>query len=321
MVDVLGSIISKCKKHRRKDLLGIADLSKDDILLILDTAEALKKAARNGRMSKFKPLKGKHIITLFTEPSTRTPLSFTIAGRHLGADVIDISPSTSSIVKGETILDTIKNMEAMGADVVVMRHSADGVLAQLAGKTNVSIVNAGDGKNEHPTQALLDAVTIREKKGRLEELNIVIVGDIAYSRVARSNINLLTKFRNNITIVAPPVLMPKYAKNIFKSITISRDFDSVLPKADVVMMLRLQLERQEKGLIPSFEEYTKSFGLGKERLKLLKKDAIIMHPGPVNRGIELSDEVVDCGQSVILDQTANGVYARMAVFLVLSNAN
>jgi aspartate carbamoyltransferase catalytic subunit len=298
----------------RKDLLGIRDLRPDEIQTILDTAESLREINQRA-IKKVPTLRGKTVVHLFYEPSTRTRTSFDIAAKRLSADTYSISTSTSSMVKGETFLDTIKNLEAMGPDVFVIRHSASGTPHRIAGRTSASVINAGDGMHEHPSQALLDMLTIRQKKGRLEGLNVLIVGDIAHSRVARSNIWGLTKMGAHVMLCAPPTLLPAEVDSL--PVKVSHHLDAVIGAADVIMVLRLQKERQGQGLLPSLREYAVYYGVDAKKLERAKDDVLIMHPGPMNRGVEISPEVADGPHSVILDQVANGVAVRMALLYLL----
>lgn len=299
---------------KSKDLLGIKDISVEEIGLILDTASGFKDVL--GRdIKKVPALRGKTTVNLFFEPSTRTRTSFELAAKRLSTDVINFSVPTSSIVKGESLIDTALTIQALGADFVVIRHSSSGVPHMLSRYLGASVINAGDGTNEHPTQALLDAFTIKERKGRLSDLKIAIVGDVLHSRVAKSNIYLLTKFNADIRLIGPPTLIPDmrgYGVEVFY------DMDDGLRDVDVIMMLRIQMERQGKGFFPSTMEYFKYWGLDMGRLKLAKRDAMVMHPGPMNRGIEISSDVIGCPQSVILDQVTNGIAVRMAVMYLLT---
>jgi aspartate carbamoyltransferase catalytic subunit len=288
--------------HRH--LLGTKDLSREDLLHVLDTARRLPSGT---------PLKGLRLFNFFVEPSTRTKTSFALAARSLGAEVVDFSPAGSSLTKGESLKDTARTIESMGVAFTVIRHAASGAPAFLSRLVQSAVVNAGDGSHEHPTQALLDCYTIRERLGRLGGLRIALVGDIAHSRVARSNLWALQKLGNEVTLVGPPTLVPKDLPAPHET-----DFDRALASHDVVMMLRLQLERQAAGLFPSTSEYVRLFGLTRDRLRLLKKDAILMHPGPMNRGLEICGEAADSPRSVILTQVANGVRVRAAVLLLLS---
>ncbi|WNM63238.1 aspartate carbamoyltransferase catalytic subunit [Candidatus Nitrospira neomarina] len=299
----------------RKDLLTIAALSADQIQLILTTAESLKEVG--GRdIKKVPALRGKTVVNLFFEPSTRTRTSFELAAKRLSADVINFSPSTSSMVKGETLVDTARNIEAMQADIIVLRHPSPGAAENLARSVRSSVINAGDGWHEHPTQALLDVFTIKEKKGRVSGLVVVIVGDIAHSRVARSNILALTKLGAEVRVVAPPTMIPFGLEHF--GVEVFHDLDEALIGTDVIIMLRLQRERLGRALLPSLREYAKLFCLTTERLKLAKPDAIVMHPGPLNRGVEISPSVADSNVAVILDQVTNGVSVRMALMYLLS---
>jgi aspartate carbamoyltransferase catalytic subunit len=300
---------------QRKDLLTIAALTADEIQLILTTAESLKEVG--GRdIKKVPALRGKTVVNLFFEPSTRTRTSFELAAKRLSADVINFSPSTSSIVKGETLIDTARNIESMQADIIVLRHSSPGAAENLARAVRSSVINAGDGWHEHPTQALLDVFTIKEKKGRVEGLTVVIVGDVAHSRVARSNILALRKLGAEVRVVAPPTMLPLFIEQF--GVTVFYRLDEALIGADVIIMLRLQRERLGQALLPSIREYAKLFCLTPERLKLAKPEAIVMHPGPLNRGVEISPSVADSAAAVILDQVTNGVSVRMALMYLLS---
>jgi aspartate carbamoyltransferase catalytic subunit len=297
-----------------KDLLGMKGMTADELRLILDTAATFKDVSERD-IKKVPTLRGKTIINLFSEASTRTRTSFELAGKRLSADVINISTSTSSIVKGETLLDTARNIEAMKCDMIVVRHPCSGAPEFLAGRLRSSVINAGDGFHEHPTQALLDMFTIREKLGRLEGLTAAIVGDIMHSRVARSNILGLTTMGAHVRVCGPPTMMPPGIERMGARVFF--DMDRAVEGADVVMMLRLQLERQAAGLFPGVREYAKLYGLDRERLERARKHALVMHPGPINRGVEIASEVAD-NSSVILDQVTNGVAVRMAVMFLLS---
>jgi len=302
---------------KRKDLLTIAELSVDEIELILTTAESLKEVG--GRdIKKVPALRGKTVVNLFFEPSTRTRTSFELAAKRLSADVINFSPSTSSVVKGETLIDTARNIESMQADIIVLRHSSPGAADHLARFVQSSVINAGDGWHEHPTQALLDVYTIKEKKKQIEGLIIVIVGDVAHSRVARSNIAALTKLGAEVRVVAPPTMLPLGVERL--GVKVFYRFDDALIGADAIMMLRLQRERLGRALLPSTREYANLFCLTPERLQLAKPEAIVMHPGPLNRGVEISPAVADSSAAVILDQVTNGVSVRMALMYLLSGA-
>ena len=301
----------------RKDLLAMRDLDPAEITLLIDTAASLQEIATR-EIKKVPALRGKTIVNLFYESSTRTRTSFEIAGKWLSADVINFSSSGSSTSKGESFVDTAKNIAAMSPDVVVVRHSSSGAAALLARELPCGIVNAGDGAHEHPTQALLDLLTIREKKGHLEGLHVAIVGDIAHSRVARSNIHAMRKLGMTVTVAGPPTLIPPFVQEL--GVKVTYRLEDAIRDVDVVMMLRLQHERMmAAGLIPSLREYSRFWGLTLDRLQAhARPDVLIMHPGPVNRGIELSPEVADGPYSVILDQVAKGVAVRMGVLLLLA---
>jgi aspartate carbamoyltransferase catalytic subunit len=299
----------------KKDLLGIKELTVEDINLILDTAAGFKDVL--GRdIKKVPALRGKTAVNLFFEPSTRTRTSFELAAKRLSTDVINFSVPTSSVVKGESLIDTALTVQALGADFIIIRHSSAGVPHLLAQKLRASVINAGDGTNEHPTQALLDAFTIKEKKGRIEGLDIALVGDIIHSRVAKSNIYGLTKLGAKVRLIGPPTLIPREIEDI--GVGVFNRMEEGMKDVDVVMMLRIQMERQGKGFFPSTEEYSKNWGLTPERLSLAKDDAIVMHPGPMNRGIEISSEIADGPRSVILEQVTNGIAVRMAVMYLLA---
>ena len=297
-------------RWQRKDLLGIRELSAEEIVFLLDTADAFKEVGTR-EIKKVPALRGKTLVNFFVEPSTRTRTSFEIAAIRLSADVINISASSSSLVKGETLKDTAKILEAYHADLIVLRHSSSGAPQFLAERLKSSIINAGDGAHEHPTQALLDLYTIRSHKGAVDGLHVVIIGDILFSRVARSNIFALTKLGARVTLVGPSTLVPREFEKL--GVTVTHDLDSVLETADVVNLLRIQHERQRKEYFPGIGEYIRLFGLTKERGKLLKPDCLIMHPGPINRGVEIDSELADGAQSVILEQVTNGLAIRMAV--------
>jgi aspartate carbamoyltransferase catalytic subunit len=294
----------------RKDLLGLRELSPEEINFILETADAFKQVGTR-EIKKVPALRGTTMVNFFVEPSTRTRTSFELAAHRLSADVINISATTSSLTKGETLKDTARNLEALHADILVLRHSSAGAPQFLAQRLKSSVINAGDGAHEHPTQGLLDIYTIRERRGKVDNLHIVIVGDILFSRVARSNIFGLTKLGARVTLVGPSTLVPREFEKL--GVTVSYKIDDVLPTADVVNLLRIQHERQRKEYFPGIGEYTTLFGLTKERAKLLKPDCLVMHPGPINRGVEIDSEVADGLQSVILDQVTNGLAVRMAV--------
>ena len=303
---------------KRKDLLGLAALSSEEIALILEAAEPFKEVS--GREIKKVPaLRGKTVVNLFFEPSTRTRTSFELAAKRLSADVVNFSPSSSSVVKGETLLDTVRNIESMQADILVLRHSSAGAAETLAKNIRLSVINAGDGWHEHPTQALSDLFTIQEKKGHVRDLRVAIVGDLAHSRVARSNIHALTKMGANVRAVGPPTMIPLFLQRL--GVEVFHDFDQAISGVDVVIMLRLQLERQGRSLFPSIREYARLYGLTAERVQRAAKDVLVMHPGPVNRGVEISHDVVDSGSAVILDQVSNGVAVRMGLMYLLSQRN
>lgn len=302
---------------KRKHLLGIEDLKKEEIELILEEAKSFSEISLRD-IKKVPTLRGKTVINLFFEPSTRTRSSFEIAAKRLSADLINFSASTSSLLKGETLKDTVRNLEAMKSDIIVVRHPSSYAPHFIASFSKSSVINAGDGTHEHPTQALLDAFTILEKKKKIEDLKIVIVGDILHSRVARSNIFLLTKLGARVFLSGPPTLLPKEMEKT--GAIVEHNFDKVIEDADVIMMLRIQLERMSKNFFPSLREYRALYSLDLKRLKRAKKDVIIMHPGPINRGIELSAEIADSEYSVILDQVANGIAVRMAVLYLLSGS-
>ena len=297
-------------RWRRKDLLGIRELSAEEITFVLDTADAFKQVGTRD-VKKVPALRGKTLVNFFVEPSTRTRTSFELAATRLSADVINISAATSSLTKGETLKDTAKVLEANHADLIVIRHSSAGAAQFLADRLRSSVINAGDGAHEHPTQALLDLYTIREKRGSLAGLHVAIIGDILFSRVARSNIFGLLKLGARVTLVGPSTLVPRVFERL--GVTVSHRIDDVLPTVDVVNLLRIQHERQRKEYFPGIGEYIRLFGLTKERAKRLKPDCLIMHPGPINRGVEIDSELADGVQSVILDQVTNGLAVRMAV--------
>jgi aspartate carbamoyltransferase catalytic subunit len=298
-----------------KDLLGIKELSSEEINLILDTAAGFKDVL--GRdIKKVPTLRGRTAVNLFYEPSTRTRTSFELAAKRLSTDVINFSVPTSSVVKGESIIDTALTVQALGADFIIIRHSSAGVPHLLSKQLNASIINAGDGMNEHPTQALLDAFTIKEKKGKIEGLTIAIVGDIAHSRVAKSNIYCLTRLGAKVRLIGPPTLIPKEIENM--RVEVFHNMEDGLKGVDVLMMLRIQMERQGKGFFPSIEEYSKNWGLTSERFARAKHNVVVMHPGPMNRGIEITSEIADGPSSVILEQVTNGIAVRMAVMYLLA---
>jgi aspartate carbamoyltransferase catalytic subunit len=301
-------------QFRKKDLLGIKQLEPEEIEIILETAETFKEISTRP-IKKVPTLRGRTVVHLFYEPSTRTRTSFEIAAKRLSADTFNISASTSSIVKGETLLDTAKNLEAMNPDVIVLRHSAAGAPHMLARRVEASVINAGDGMHEHPTQALLDLLTIRDNKGNISGQTVALIGDIAHSRVARSNIWALTKMGARVLVAGPNTMIPQDLDKL--GVEVFNHPEDVIPEADVIMMLRIQLERQGKMLLPSLREYSKVFGLNEDKLSEAKSDVLIMHPGPINRGVEISPSVADGPYSVILDQVTNGVAIRMALLYLL----
>jgi len=306
-------------KLNKKDLLGIKDLSVEEINFILETADSFLEISTR-EIKKVPTLRGKTIINLFYEASTRTRTSFEIAGKRLSADTINISASTSSVVKGETLIDTARNLEAMNPDIIVIRHSAAGAPQMLASLVKQSIINAGDGAHEHPTQALLDMMTIKEKKGKISGLKIAIVGDIAHSRVARSNIYGLTKMGAQVTVAGPATMLPSGIEQM--GVKVSDKMQEAITGADVIMMLRIQLEREKQNIFPSLREYSQRFCLNRSNITLAKKDVIVMHPGPINRGVEISPDIVDdLSQSVILDQVNKGVAVRMALLYLLAGGH
>ena len=300
--------------HKR-DLVGLEDLSRKEIELILSTAESFKEVTTR-EIKKVPALRGKTVVNLFYEPSTRTRVSFEVAAKRLSADVINIATETSSVKKGETLVDTGKNIQALKADILVVRHNSSGAAEMLARHLDISVINAGDGWHEHPTQGLLDIFTLKEKLSKIEGLNVVIVGDIAHSRVARSNIWGLTKLGARVTVCAPKMLIPPGIEQM--GVGISHDIDKALKKADAVNVLRMQFERDEGAVFPEQLEYFKNFGITQERLEKAKRKIIIMHPGPLNRGIEISSAVADGANSVILEQVTNGIAVRMAVLYLVA---
>src|SRR5215510_5962207 len=304
----------------RKDLLGIRELSVEEITTILDTAESFKEVSARS-IKKVPALRGKTVINLFFEASTRTRTSFELAAKRLSADAVNISTSTSSVSKGESLIDTAQNLQAMSPDAIVIRHPSPGVPQQLSRLVSASIINGGDGAHEHPTQALLDAFTIREHKGQITGLQVAIVGDIMHSRVARSNVHLLTRLGAHVRIAGPRTLIPvgydKLIENSEGSLTICDHIDEAIAGSDVVMMLRIQRERMSDAFFPSLKEYAIQYGLTLRRLETAANDCIVMHPGPVNRGVEISSDVVDSARSLILDQVTNGVAVRMAILFLL----
>lgn len=301
--------------YKRKDLLGLKDLSKEEILYFLNATKECK-SLNNSDVKKNKFLHGQTVINAFYENSTRTRVSFETAAKRLSADAINFSASSSSAAKGETLVDTIRNMESMKTDIFVLRHPNAGAPNFLAKNIDASVINAGDGANEHPTQALLDLYTIREHKKTLEGLTVAIIGDILHSRVARSNIWAMNTLGMNVKIFGPNTLIPIHS-DVFNC-TVCKSMEEAIEGSDVVMMMRIQLERQNETLIPSAREYAKFFGLNKERIALANKDALVMHPGPINRGVEINSDVADSDCSVILNQVENGVAIRMAVLNILN---
>ena len=300
----------------KKDLLGLGELSREEIELILDQAESFREISERP-IKKVPALRGKTVVNLFFEPSTRTRTSFELAAKRLSADTVSVAASSSSVLKGETLKDTARNIEAMKVDYIVMRHRSSGAPYILSKTISPAVINAGDGAHEHPTQALLDIFTIRRKIGRIEGLNVSIIGDIAHSRVARSNILGLTKLGANVTVCGPKTLIPVEVEKL--GVKVTYDLADAVKGANVLNVLRIQLERQNRGLFPSIREYVRRFGVTKEVLdKYANKDILIMHPGPINRGVELSQAVADGPYSLILDQVTNGIAVRMAVLYLLS---
>jgi aspartate carbamoyltransferase catalytic subunit len=306
----------------KKDILDMASLSVDEIGLILDTSERMLEISRRP-VKKVPTLRGQTIVLFFYEPSTRTRTSFDLAAKRLSADALSISAGGSSLVKGETLLDTARNLEAMNADVVVLRHSSSGAPHLLARHLKAGVINAGDGAHAHPTQSLLDLLTVRQAKGRIAGLRVAIVGDIAHSRVARSNVTGFAKMGAEVTVAGPPTMMPVGIERLGARVT--HRLEDALEGADVVMMLRIQRERQEGRLFSTEREYAETFGLSEKRLRLAHPEAIVMHPGPINRGVEIDSALADGERSVILEQVANGVAVRMALLYLVAggarNAN
>jgi len=299
----------------RKHLLDIQSLSAEEIMTVLDTARAFKAVGQRA-IKKVPALRGKTVVNLFVEPSTRTRISFELAAQRLTADVINFSAEASSLKKGETLKDTARNLEALNADIIVIRHSASGAPHFLARFLNSSVINAGDGAHEHPTQALLDAFTIREKKGRIEGLKVTILGDILYSRVARSNIWAMTKLGAHVTLCGPSTLVPRVFEQMGCRVTYN--MEEAIGDADIINLLRIQHERQRKTMFPGIGEYTSLFGLTRARLARTKPEALIMHPGPINRGVEIDSEIADSARSMILEQVTNGLAVRMAVLFLIN---
>lgn len=308
---------SKQLKWDRKHLLGLRDLSAEEISFILDTAKGFEEVSRRS-VKKAPPLRGKVVVNLFFEDSTRTRNSFALAASRLSADVIEFTEKVSSVSKGETLLDTARNLEALGIDIVVVRHSAGGAPRFLSRNIKACVVNAGDGFCEHPTQGLLDVYTIRKIKGSLEGLKIAIVGDIAHSRVARSDMWAMTKLGAEVIFVGPPTLMPGQVNRL--PVKVSYSLDDIIEEVDVINMLRIQFERLGGNPFPSIREYSHYFGLTGERMKRTKRDILVMHPGPINRGLEIESEVADGPRSVILEQVTNGLAVRMAVLFLVNQA-
>lgn len=302
-------------KLNRKDILGIQELSVEEIDLILETADSFIEVSTR-EIKKVPTLRGKTVINLFYEASTRTRTSFEIASKRLSADTINISASTSSVVKGETLIDTAKTLEAMNPDIIVIRHSAAGAPHMLAGILRQSIINAGDGAHEHPTQALLDMMTIRAKKGGIAGLKVAIVGDIAHSRVARSNIHGLTKMGAQVCVSGPATMIPRGIEKM--GVVVHMRIEEAIRDADIIMMLRIQTEREKQNIFPSLREYAQYFSLNRKNIGLARKDVLIMHPGPINRGVEISPDLADGPHSIILDQVTNGVAVRMALLYLLT---
>jgi aspartate carbamoyltransferase catalytic subunit len=299
---------------KTKDLLTLEELSAEEISLVLDTAASFKEVSTRS-VKKVPALRGKTVVLFFQEPSTRTRVSFELAAKRLSADLLNVQTASSSLVKGETLIDTVRTLESMTIDAMVVRHSSSGVPQMLSSVMKASVINAGDGFHEHPTQGLLDLYTIREQKGKVAGLTVTIVGDITHSRVARSNIYGLIKLGAKVRVCAPPTLIPRDVEKW--GVTVFHDLNKALEGSDVVYVLRLQLERQKNNLFPTIREYSMLFGVTSERLKHAKKDALVMHPGPMNRGVEISSGVADGGQSVIDEQVTNGVAVRMAVLYLL----
>ncbi len=301
--------------YSSKHLIGLSEISREDILTVLDTAKSFREVL-DRPIKRLPTLQGKTVVNLFYEPSTRTRISFELAEKRLSADIVNFSASTSSVKKGEILVDTVKNIAAMKIDMVVVRHSSPGTPHLLARVLDANIINAGDGGHEHPTQALLDMFTIREKLGKLEGITVALVGDISHSRVAMSNIYGLKKMGARVLVCGPSTLIPRYIERL--GVEVYHNIDEVIPQADVLNILRLQLERQRKGLFPSLREYHNYFGITRERLEKATRRLLIMHPGPMNRGVEISSNVADSDHSVILEQVTNGVAVRMAVLYLLA---
>jgi aspartate carbamoyltransferase catalytic subunit len=312
---IMTKDISATASWTKKDLLGLRELSTEEIQFILQTAASFREISLRP-IKKVPALRGKTVVNLFFESSTRTRTSFELAAKRLSADIVNVSSQGSSLSKGETVLDTVRNLEALKVDILVIRHAAAGVPHLIARQTAASVINAGDGAHEHPTQALLDLFTIQEKLGRLKDLNVSIIGDISHSRVARSNLWGLTKLGARVTVCGPPTLVPPHFEQL--GVRVTYRVEEAIGGADVLMLLRIQHERQEATLVPSLREYRLRYGIDRERLSLAKPDVLIMHPGPVNRGVELDSAVADGPHSVILDQVTNGLAVRMAVLYLVS---
>lgn len=303
-------------KWTKKDLLGIEELNSDEINLILETADSFKEISTR-TIKKVPALRGKTIVNLFFEPSTRTRTSFELAAKRLSADTINIAVTTSSVVKGESLIDTARNLESLKVDIIIMRHGISGAPHMLSRYLDASVINAGDGSHEHPTQALLDIYTMKEKKGEIKGLKVAVVGDILHSRVARSNIWGLTKLGADVTVIGPPTLIPPKIEEM--GVKVSYSVEDVIKDIDVINVLRIQRERQQGGLFPSIREYSELYCITPERLKNAKKDVLIMHPGPINRGVEIDSAVADGPYSVILNQVTNGLAVRMAVLFLIAS--
>ena len=299
---------------RRKDILGLEEMSAEEITLILDTARSMREIMQR-KIKKVPTLRGRSVLNLFYEPSTRTKASFELAQKYMSADSVSVAGTSSSLVKGETLKDTVRNIEVMGIECVIMRHPVSGSASYIAQNLEANVINAGDGMHEHPTQGLLDMFTILDRKGRLEKLKVTIVGDIRHSRVARSNIWGLKKMGAEVVVSGPPTLMPPDMEDF--GIQFEPCLDDAVEGANVVMALRLQKERQEGGLFPTLREYTELYGLNSRRVEKTNEDALIMHPGPINRGVEISSELADGPRSVVLDQVTSGVAVRMAILYLL----
>ncbi len=313
----MSDVVAEKPVWTRKHLLTLNDLSPEEILYVLDTAESFKEVSTRS-IKKVPALRGRVVVTAFFEDSTRTRMSFTLAAQRLSADILDFSAKISSASKGESLRDTARNIEAMGVDIIIVRHSSAGAAYDITQAVDCCVINAGDGQHAHPTQGLLDLFTIRESKGRIDGLNVAIAGDIAHSRVARSDLRGLIKLGANVTLVGPPTLVPRSFEKLGAHIT--SDFDAILPKMDVINMLRIQQERITSSVFPSIREYIRLFGMNADRLKRCKPDVLIMHPGPVNRGKELAADVADGPNSSILRQVTNGLAVRMAVLFLCQQA-